>query len=230
MITAVMQPYLFPYIGYYQLVLSSDFFVFYDDVNYIKRGYVNRNNILLDGVAHRFTLPVPSASQNTLICNLKFSDEVRKIIETINHAYKKAPYFSDVMPIIEEVLTQKDRDITSVCIAGIELVFDYLSIDSPKLLRSTDIAYNRNKSAAEKLIAITKELSCSEYVNSPGGRELYGKNYFLSENVTLHFIEPKIEEYLQGDSEFIPYLSIIDVLMWCSKKEAIRLLNLYRLT
>jgi len=229
MITAVMQPYLFPYIGYYQLILASDYFVFYDDVNYIKRGYINRNNILLDGEAHRFTIPVPGASQNKLISNLEFSDEISKILDTISHAYKKAPNYNDVISIVKRVLGQKDRDITSVCISGVKAVFDYLSLDGPNLLRSTNINYDRNKSAADKLISITKELKCSDYVNSPGGKELYEKGYFLSENVALHFIEPKIKEYTQGGSNFVPYLSIIDVLMWCDKETVIKLLNSYNL-
>ncbi|PCI49351.1 MAG: hypothetical protein COB58_01135 [Thalassobium sp.] len=226
---AVMQPYLFPYIGYYQLVYSSDVFIFYDDVNYIKRGYVNRNAILLNGFAHRFTVPVPGASQNVLINNLKFSEDVSKILLTIDQAYKKSDYYSQVMPLIEKVLTQKDREITSLCMASIEVVFDYLGLQKPKLLRSSDLEYDRNLSAADKLIEISKLNECSEYVNSPGGRKLYSKEYFQKMGVNLQFINPEVSEYFQGGGEFVPYLSMIDVLMWNGKSETIKLLDYYEL-
>lgn len=226
---AVMQPYLFPYIGYYQLVCSSDVFVFYDDVNYIKRGYINRNAILLNGSAHRFTLPVPGASQNVLINTLKFSEDVSKILLTIDQAYKKSNYYSQIMPLIEKVLTQKDREITSLCMAGVEVVFDYLGLQKPKLLRSSDLKYDRSLSAADRLIEISKLNGCSVYVNSPGGRKLYNKEHFQEKGVKLQFINPEISEYSQNSGEFVPYLSMIDVLMWNEKSEAIKLLDSYGL-
>lgn len=226
---AVMQPYLFPYIGYYQLVYSSDVFVFYDDVNYIKRGYINRNAILLNGSAHRFTIPVPGASQNVLINTLKFSEDVSKILLTIKQAYKNAEYYSEVMPLIEKVLTQEDREITSLCKASIEVVLDYLGVQKPKLLRSSDLEYDRNLSAAEKLIEISKINSCSDYVNSPGGRELYSKEYFQKMGLKLQFINPEVSEYSQGGAEFVPYLSMIDVLMNCSVSDVRGMLKQFTL-
>ncbi|HCR3455045.1 TPA: WbqC family protein, partial [Proteus mirabilis] len=98
MILAVMQPYLFPYIGYYQLAYHSDMFIFYDDVNYIKGGYINRNNILTKNGPQLFTLPVKKASSFKKINELFYQEDTRKILTSISQAYSKAPYFTSVFP------------------------------------------------------------------------------------------------------------------------------------
>lgn len=223
---AVMQPYIFPYLGYYQLVNVADAFVLYDDVNFIKGGYINRNNILVDGAAQRFTLPVPGASSNKKICDLSFSPDVKKILKTISQTYSKAPFYSDVYPLIEMVLQAEDRSITSVCQLGIKSVFDYLGIEK-KIIKSTDLVYDRGASPADRLIEITKSFEDSVYVNSIGGQALYDKDYFDARGVELKFLKMKLVQYSQAEDEFIPNLSMIDVLMWCEPTFVKKLLNEY---
>ena len=116
MITAVMQPYLFPYLGYFQLINCSDNFIIYDDVNFIKGGYINRNYILSNGEKQRFTVSVPGASQNKKINELCYSGDVKKVLASIHHAYSKAPYFEKVYPLIEKILKRKERSISDVCL------------------------------------------------------------------------------------------------------------------
>ena len=111
---AVMQPYIFPYIGYFQLACSVDYFVFYDDVNFIKRGFINRNNILANGAPLRITFPVVGASQNKLISELEFSLETQKLESTIHQNYSKAPYYRSVMPLIESTLHYNNRNIADL--------------------------------------------------------------------------------------------------------------------
>lgn len=223
---AVMQPYLFPYLGYYQLCNSVDKFVFYDDVNYIKQGYINRNNILSKGGALRFTLSVPNASSNKKIKDLQFSADVRKILETIKQSYCKAPYFSDVYPFIEEVLSQKDRSISSVCRASIESIFNYLGI-SKQMYLASELEYDREASAADRLVEITTNFGGKTYVNSPGGMALYEKEYFHSKGIELSFIKMRNVIYKQNSQEYVPNLSMIDVVMWNSKIEVIEYLSKY---
>lgn len=226
--SAVMQPYLFPYLGYYQLVYAVDKFVFYDDVNFIKRGYINRNNILVNGQAQRFTVPVPGATQNKKINEFDFSEDVRKVLKTIQMAYKKAPYFEFVYPIIEDVLTLPERTVTTICKASVEQVFNYLEIDKHFYI-SSELNYERDKSAADRLIDISKILSCSKYINSPGGIKLYDKDYFSEQDVELSFIKMTAGSYSQNQSEFIPYLSMIDVLMWNNKAQIKKLMQQFEL-
>lgn len=223
---AVMQPYLFPYLGYYQLVNAVDKFIFYDDVTFIKGGYINRNNILSNGKAQRFTIPVPGMSSNTLINELSFDKNVKKILKSIEQSYKKAPYFEHVFPIVESVLSDETRNVQHVCSKSISLVFEYLGIKKEFKL-SSELDYNRDLSAADKLIAMANIVKSNDYINSPGGIELYEKEFFAARNVKLSFIKMKEVSYQQGKNEFVPYLSMIDILMWNSIEDTKSILNEY---
>lgn len=229
MAVAVMQPYLFPYLGYYQLAYCADTFVLYDDVTFIKGGWINRNNILSpQGAPMRLTVPVLGASPNVPIKDLNFSDDVNKILRTIKQAYGKAPFFEAVYPLVEKVLTCPERDITAICQLGIEYVFDYLGLNKT-ILRSSEITYDRSLPAADRLVSICRTLDSSDYVNSIGGQKLYSKYYFEGYGCSLSFLQMNDIQYPQGRHEFVPNLSMIDVLMWCDKHHAIRLLQQYTL-
>ncbi|MBB1429361.1 WbqC family protein [Pseudoalteromonas sp. SG43-4] len=226
---AVMQPYLFPYLGYYQLVNAVDTFIFYDDVTYIKNGYINRNNILVNGQAQRFTVPVPGASSNILIKDLNFDANVKKTLKTISQNYAKAPYFNEVYLIIEKILTSTERQVHTLCSNSITSVFSYLGIKNKQFKFSSELEYSRDSAAADKLIAMAGLLNSKHYINSPGGKDLYSKEYFSDKGVNLSFIKMQSVIYDQGKSEFVPYLSMIDVLMWNSKEQVIELLTKYKL-
>lgn len=229
MIAAVMQPYLFPYIGYYQLVKSSDEFVIYDDVNYIKGGYINRNNILVSGCSQRFTLPIVGASPNKKISELYFDTGAKKILKTIEQSYRKAPHFDTVFDIVNHVLLDDDRRVVNIAGKSISIIFDYLNIE--KSIRvSSDIPIDKSLGAQDRLIEMSKFLKCDKYVNSPGGKRLYDETYFRDNGVKLMFINCLSSEYNQKTNNFVPYLSMLDILMWCSKDEVIKLLNEYELT
>lgn len=223
-----MQPYLFPYLGYYQLVNCVDTFILYDDVNYIKGGYINRNSILVKNKAQRFTLPVPSASSNKKIMDLSFSSETRKTLSTIQQAYSKAPYFEDVYPLIKSILESKDRNIAEVCRKSIALFFEYLAIEK-SIIKSSNLDYDRNLPAVDRLVGITRKLQAKHYINSIGGQALYNKNNFSEHQIKLSFIKMDEIKYYQFQEEFIPNLSIIDILMWCDKEKIKSLLTEYKL-
>lgn len=224
---AIMQPYFFPYIGYYQLVYASDIFIFYDDVNFMKKSYINRNNILLNGKPFRFSKPVANASQNSLIQDLSYIEE-DKILQTVKQAYIKAPYFDEIFPIIESVVLSENKNIAYVNSLSIKYVFEYLNIPK-RMLFASEIDYDINQGRADRLIALSRIHGCDQYINSPGGRALYQKEYFKKQGIDLNFIETEIQQYPQSSGEFIPYLSMIDILMNCSKGDIIKMLNSYRL-
>ncbi|MFC3285536.1 WbqC family protein [Litchfieldella rifensis] len=226
---AIMQPYIFPYIGYYQLVACADKFVIYDDVNYIKRGYINRNYILDHGKKRRFTIPVPGASIHKKISELKFSSDVEAQLKGIQHAYSKAPCYDDVFPIIKKVFEGRDRDISEVCCDGIKSVFDYLGVNV-SMCSSSQIDYDRELCGSEKLMNICDSLGARDYVNSVGGEKLYDKHYFSSRGYNLSFLRTNDFGYSQaGVSCFISNLSMIDTLMRCSKDEVGEILHKYDL-
>ncbi|MCP1305496.1 WbqC family protein [Halomonas sp. R1t8] len=226
---AVMQPYLFPYISYFQLIYAADLFLVYDDVAYIKQGYINRNSILSANGAARFTIPVPGASSNKLISELAFSWDVAKVLKTIEQSYSKAPHFEDVFPVIRETLELEDRSIASVCQKSFKNIFSYLGIEK-QFKKTSELEYDRSATARDRLIALCRQFDADCYINAPGGRKLYAKPEFSKQGINLKFVDSLPIEYSQGNAEFVPNLSIIDVLMHCPPEEVKHLLNHYQLT
>ncbi len=225
---AIMQPYLFPYIGYFHLIDAVDLFLIYDDVAYIKRGFVNKNSIASPSGSANFTVPVLGASQNKLFSELQFSKEVDKVLKTFEYSYSKAPYFENVFPIVYETLNFPDRSIASICKRGFEEIFSYLNIE--KTFRKTsEIDYDRSVNARDRLISLCNIFGANKYINAPGGRKLYKKQDFAEAGIDLQFVDSLAVEYRQAGKNFIPNLSIIDVLMNCSPEEVKFLLVRYEL-
>lgn len=212
---AVMQPYLFPYIGYFQLIYAADLFLIYDDVAYIKQGYINRNSILSKSGVTRITIPVPGASSNKLISELTFSKNVVKILRTIEQSYSKAPYFEVVFPMIRGALELDDRLIASICQKSYEDIFSYLGLKK-QFKKTSELEYDRTASGSDRLIELCQQFGADSYINAPGGIKLYVRQEFTDRGVDLKFVNFLPVEYSQGGSDFVPNLSIIDMLMNCS--------------
>lgn len=225
---AVMQPYLFPYIGYFQLIYAADLFLIYDDVSFIKQGYINRNTVLSANGVTRVTVPVPGASSNKRIDELAFSTETSKFLKTVEQSYSKAPYFDPVFPLIREVLQQDDRSISSVCHKSYSAIFAYLELDK-RFMKTSELDYDRRASAQDRLLTLCHKFDADCYINTPGGRSLYSAEDFAAQGISLKYIHPLPHEYSQGKREFVPNLSIIDVLMNCSRHEVVRLLQQHEL-
>ncbi|MFC4700670.1 WbqC family protein [Glaciecola siphonariae] len=225
----IVQPYLFPYLGYYQLVNHCDIFVFFDTVNFIKRGYVNRNNILLQGKEQRFTLPVQDASQNASIASLRYTNEYTKTLKTIAHAYAKAPYVNDVLDLVHSVMTNSNRSLASLNANSIQSVMSYLSIDK-RFYFASDLTFDDSGSATDTLCNITKALDACIYCNPIGGRSLYTKEDFLAQGIELRFCQKQDISYSQNSKAFVDNLSMIDVLMWNSPEQVKMLLQAYTLS
>lgn len=228
MILAVMQPYLFPYLGYYQLAYHSDMFIFYDDVNYIKGGYINRNNILTRNGKQLFTIPINHASSFKKINELEFSNNIKKVLLTIQQAYSKAPNFNIIYSIIERVLSSNNRNVAKIASNSIIEVFEYLNIPF-EYESSSNIDYDRELDAKNKLYSFCKLYNAQVYTNTPGGKHLYDKNEFKAKNIELNFIEMSNISYTQFNNEnkFESNLSIIDLLMNEDKEQIIKLLGAY---
>lgn len=229
---AIMQPYIFPYLGYFHLIESTNEIVFYDDVNFIKRGWINRNRILVNGEDHLFTIPIEKASQNKLINQTypKMDDKyLRKFFETLEAAYSKAPYYEEVLELIEDVFDSGFDTIADMAIFSIVKTYEYLGRDIKYLRSSICSRESRGLGKAERLIAITQKLGYKNYVNAPGGMELYNKEAFLDEDVNLSFIKSKLPLYKQFKNDFLPGLSIIDLLMFNTPKEVLKQFDSYKL-
>ena len=214
---AIMQPYVFPYLGYFSLLEASDVFVVYDDVNYIPRGWINRNRLLINGAEYTFTIPVANASQNDLIHEVRlhgYAGFRQKFLRQVRLAYGRAAAFDAGFSYVEAVMTAGRETISEIAIASIEQAVKLLGLDK-RIVRSSAVASeSRGMERAERLIAITNAFGSASYVNAMGGTALYDKRYFLERGVTLSFVSPRLREYPQvRTGGFVPGLSIIDVLM-----------------
>ncbi|MDX9746405.1 MAG: WbqC family protein [Syntrophales bacterium] len=215
----IMQPYLFPYIGYFQLVNAVDRFVFYDDVNYINRGWINRNTILINGESRYFSMPLVKASQNKLINETEIDAQARgckKIIKTIEMTYKKAPYFMETFDIVHGVLGKQYGSIAEMAMESVKQCARYLEMNTELYKSSEHFPETKGLEKAKRLQAICKRLDADVYINAIGGQELYSKEDFARQAIELYFIKSLPIEYKQFSNEFVPWLSIIDVLMFNS--------------
>ena len=215
---AIMQPYLFPYLGYFQLVDAVDRFVFYDDVNFIKNGWINRNRLLLNGEPHYFTVPLAGASPFTPIKDIRCDTrDVRwkdKMLATFRQAYSKAPYRTQVMGLLEGVLGMPTDSIAVMARSSVMEVMDYLGI-ARNVIESSRIYGNGHLKGAARVIDICRREGAGTYVNAPGGRALYDAAQFEREQIQLRFLSGQLPEYRQGHAGFVPGLSILDVAMHC---------------
>ena len=229
---AIVQPYIFPYIGYFQLINSVDSFVFYDDVNFIKRGWINRNRVLFDGSDKLISIPLIKSSQNKLINEIEvnYGKEYDNVLTLIKAVYKKAPYYKDCIQLIEDVLSSRTYDsVASLAAISVQKTQLFLGIEKDFKVSSQDFPETRGLERATRLIEITKLLNGKTYINPIGGKLLYEKGHFEKSSLKLQFIEPIYSEYKQFGSSFVQGLSIIDILMFNSKAKVIQMLNNYRL-
>ncbi len=227
---AIMQPYLFPYIGYWQLINAVDTFVIYDDVNFIKQGFINRNYFISrnNNQPQRFTLELKGASSNKLINEIEIGDNNEKILKTIFFNYKKTLFFDEFFPIIEDILRYNEKKLSKYIFYSIRKICEFLDINA-SFIFSSEIDKDINLRGQDKIIDICKIVGSHVYINSIGGKELYDKKIFKDNGIDLFFLRPEIISYKQFNNKFVPYLSIIDIMMFNNKEQIKRMLNMYEL-
>lgn len=215
----IMQPYFFPYLGYFQLLHAADRFVFYDDVNYIKNGWINRNRLLLRGQPHFFTVPLQGASPFAPIRETRFDAEDsrwrRKMIGTFQLAYKGAPYRAQGMQLVESVLQSANGSIADLARDSVVAVMRHLGLE--RSVQPSSIAYgNAHLRGEERVLDICRREGASMYINAPGGRGLYHRRAFDAQAVELRFLAGRLPAYEQDGPQFVAGLSIVDIVMRCS--------------
>ncbi len=226
-----MQPYLFPYIGYFQLINAVDRFILLDSVAFINRGWINRNRIVLNGKEHMIVVPLEKASQNRMIMDIRVAADTgwkAKFLKTIYYGYHKCRHFGEVYPLIESILAFGEMHVSGLVCRSIEAINAYLGIRTTVV--PTSSGYNNDHlHAADKIIDICRREGATEYVNPIGGVDLYDKEQFRAHGIELKFLKTKQFQYRQAADVFIPNLSIIDVLMNTSGTDMAGLLAQYDL-
>ena len=221
-----MQPYVFPYVGYYQLIRDADLFVVFDDVNFRNRSWINRNRILLNNAGHLFTLHLHEPSSSKKINEIEIGDNRAKLLKTFRQAYCRAPYFREAMPLIEDLMLYPETCLAPYLAHQLEAVSRYLGLHTCFIMSSSVMKDDALK-GQEKILSICNTLGATEYSNAIGGQHLYSERDFAERGIDLKFIQSHPIQYRQFGSEFIPWLSIIDVLMFNSQPQVRRFLDAY---
>jgi hypothetical protein len=221
-----------PYIGYFQLINSVDEFVIYDNIQYTKKGWINRNRILANGKDQLITLPIKKDSDYLNVVERELSEswgkDKNKMLNVIKSSYNKAPYFQETFELISKCLNNPEVNLFRFIYDSIVLINDYLEIKTPIVISSTIEADHTLKSQ-DKVLSLCKEQNADVYINSIGGVELYDKEVFKQNNIELNFIKSNPIQYKQFNNGFVSWLSIIDVMMFNSKEQIKEYLNSYTL-
>ncbi len=212
---AIMQPYFFPYVGYFQLIAAVDQFIVYDNIKYTKKGWINRNRMLQNGKDVMFSLPLKSDSDSLDVCERRLAADFNrdKLLNQFKGAYRSAPYFVQVFPLVEQIVRYEDMNLFRFLHHSIVRICEHMGI-STEIRISSGIAIDHDLKNQDKVLALCEAVDASTYVNAIGGMELYSKETFREKGIELKFIKSKPFEYLQFDDEFVPGLSIIDVMMF----------------
>jgi WbqC-like protein family len=226
-----MQPYFFPYLGYWQLISAVDKFILFDDVNFIKQGFINRNTILVQGKPQNINLQIQDISSNKLILEHEINNNInwkKKLLKSIHQNYLKAKYFNKVFPLIEKIIRFDENNVSNYLVNQIIEISKYLGIET-EIIKSSVFYPNNRLKGQERIIDICNQESALTYINAIGGLKLYSKEKFKNYNIELKFIKMDDIEYSQFSNVFITKLSIIDVMMFNSVDEIVKLLNKYTL-
>ena len=228
--TAIMQPYFMPYIGYFQLINAVDKFVIYDNIKYTKKGWINRNRILVSGKEQYISLPLKKGSDylniNERVLSDSWLNERRKLLNKLKASYAKSPFYSSVIILLEDILNHSEKNLFNFIENSIKIINTYLDIRT-KIIFSSQIKINHSLCSENKIMAICKELRSNIYINPIGGQSLYTKDFFKKDSIKLLFLKTDDIVYNQFDNHFAPFLSIIDVLMFNGKENTKKLLNSY---
>lgn len=214
---AMMQPYWFPYLGYFQLIAAADAFVLGDDLQYIKDGWINRNRMLVAGQPWTFSLPLKKDAHGLNINQRYLSDDVEpamaKLLKTIALHYARAPQQDAVMPLLEKILLHSERNLAEVLEFGIRELCAFMGINTP-IHRASDLAISDIQDKQDRVIKTMKTLGGERFLNPIGGLDLYEDALFKRNGLELRFHRMSALNYPQLKGDFVANLSIIDVLMF----------------
>lgn len=230
MTVGIMQPYFLPYIGYWQLLAAVDQFVVYDNIQYTKKGWINRNRFLRNGTDAVFTVPMKKGSEFLTVSERSIANEFDPdaLLNALAAAYRKSPCFRAVFPVLERIVKASPRNLFDYVHYSIVVIAEYLEIRTPIVVSST-IAIDHGLKSECKVLALCKALGATRYVNFIGGRELYSASTFMEHGIDLRFIQSHLISYRQYDGPFVPSLSIIDVMMFNAKDAVRAMMDRYEL-
>jgi hypothetical protein len=215
---AIHQPLFLPYVGYWQLMTSVDLFVIYDNAKFVKQTWISRNRLLREGQAAWFTLPLHNAPDSLDIRDREIAADFdrAKMLRQFAGAYRRAPYFNETYPLLERILDSHELNLFRFLLNSINIIAAHLGIETRIVVSSAVVpqVITDNLKGQDKVLAICNHLDADTYINAPGGMSLYDKSAFAANNIDLRFIRPKPLVYPQFARDFVPWLSIADVMIF----------------
>jgi hypothetical protein len=226
----IMQPYFLPYIGYWQLMNAVDKYIIYDEIEYSKKGWINRNRLLMNNTEFLFSIPLKKDSDYKFISQREISNDFNrnKLINQIKSSYFKSPYFDVVIDLLNDIIYFDDKNLFNFILNSINKINVYLGLN-PNIVISSTTDFDNTLKGENKVLSICKKMNASVYYNAIGGKELYSKERFLEEGIELKFIKSNQIVYPQYNNMFVPWLSIVDVMMFNSVEEINVMLDNYEL-
>lgn len=217
-----MQPYFLPYIGYFQLLASVDQFIVYDNIKYTKKGWINRNRMLLNGTDAMFSLPLKKGSDSLEVVQRELAADFdrTKLLDQFKSAYGRAPQFELTYPVLERIVRYEDANLFRYIHHSIVQLREHLGLKTAIRI-SSEIGIDHDLKGQDKVLALCKAAGANTYINTIGGVELYDKTDFRIQGINLQFIKARPFEYAQFKDAFVPWLSIVDVLMF-NRLDAVR--------
>lgn len=216
----IMQPYFLPYIGYFQLMNMVDEFILYDNIQFTKKGWIHRNRMLQNGKDEYFTLPIKKDSDYLNVCDRfladTFTQEKTKLLNRIRNNYGKAPYFDVVFPHLLDIFDYNNINLFNFIHNSLLIISKYLGIQTPITVSST-VDINHDLNGKDKVLALTKAVKGTHYINPIGGMLLYDRQEFEDQGIKLSFFKTNDFSYVQLRNDYIPFLSILDVMMFNDK-------------
>ncbi len=214
---AIMQPYFFPYIGYFQLINAADLFIVYDNIKYTKKGWINRNRFLQNGKDVVFSIPLKRNSDFLDIRDREISADFKKtkLLNQIREAYRRSPYFEQTFSLVERIVLEKEINLLKFVLNSIRETCKCLAIGT-EIVVSSSLQIDHSLPGKTKVVELCKHVGADVYINAIGGQTLYSKDDFSTHGISLKFLKTKSFEYEQLNNKFVPWLSIVDVMMFNS--------------
>ena len=232
---AIMQPYFLPYLGYFSLIKHTDEFILLDTVQFIRHGWIERNRILKPSDGWQYIMvSLKKHSRETLIKDIEINNEQQwkeKILAQLQHYKKQAPYFSNVIDILNEIFSKEYATIVDLNLASLKTVCNYLGINTPiQVFSLMNIDIEPANAPDEWALNICKALgNVDEYWNPPGGQSFFDRKKYENAGINLKFHSAILTDYDQKRNVFEPWLSTIDVMMFNSEEEINKMLDNYEL-
>lgn len=190
-----MQPYFLPYIGYFQLIDSVDKFILYDDIQYTKRGWINRNKFNTPNGEWKFSIAVESHSEKAKISEIRIAKEYEpaKIIARAKNDFGKSDSFQkEAMTLVSKVLQNEERNLFNYISNSVIEISNFLEIPKDRFIVSSELGDFSMQKGSDKVISICNVLGAKKYINPVSGAHLYSKEIFNSHGISLNFLSPKL--------------------------------------